>query len=469
MNEVARIGQPSPPSETLCNIEAEQQLLGAILLQNEVYEQVSSLILSEAFFDPVHQRIFDRCAMRITSAHLASPVTLKTDMADDDGLKALGGAGYLVRIAGVADLGNAQHYARLISELHCRRRLTEALQEAHQGLSAGGGSGEVAARLYGALQALPEAAGEEATVSMLRAMTEAVQVAGETYQGARSYLRTGIEALDDVLKGLGPGNVMLIGAATGMGKTSVALDIAANVAARGIGVAFVSLEMTRQELASRLASRSSRIPYTDVRDAESMSEADFRKWVEATPAVGNLPIRIIPKHVRDIAAIHAAVKRTKRELGDVPLGLVVIDYAQLVRGPGKDTYQQQTQVSIGIKALAGVLEVPVIALVQLNREIAGRDFKRPRLTDIKETGQYENDADQVVLCHREAYWLQKLGPKPDKNGQVSLQSQADWEVDMAKHRNVMDLIVAKNRHGREATCQIGFHAPTGRFWRLGQE
>jgi replicative DNA helicase len=176
-------------------------------------------------------------------------------------------------------------------------------------------------------------------------------------------------------------------------------------------------------------------------------------------------MRIIPKHIRDIAAGHAALRRVKREFGN-DLAAVFVDYAQLVRGQGKSRYEQMTDVSIGLKTIAGMLECPVIALVQLDRNIGERENRRPQLSDIKETGQFENDADQVVFCHREEYWLERAGPKPGRDGKISADARADWEADLAAARNLMEIIVRKNRHGRLATATAGFHAPTNRFWTL---
>lgn len=249
-------------------------------------------------------------------------------------------------------------------------------------------------------------------------------------------------------------------------NTSLALEVAANCAYRGDGVAFVSLEMTRQELATRMVSAKARVPYSDLRDPSAMEEGEFRKWIEATKGVGEAPMRIIPRHVRDIAGIHAAVKRAGLDFKEGKPSLVVVDYAQLVRGQGKGRYEQMTEVSIGLKQMAGMLEVPIIALCQLSRDIGKRDDKRPQLSDIKETGQFENDADQVVFCHREGYWLQRQGPKLGKNGEITDQARTEWQADIAAVQNVMELIVRKNRHGRLATAEVGFHDATNRFWDL---
>ncbi len=450
-------------------IEAEQQLLGAILLDNRVFDRVSDILKPEHFLDPFHASLFEMCGKRIVAGHLASPVSMGAVLASNEALAKLGGPKYLARLAGASVSGAAaRDYAELIIEQACRRALNEAAQEASKALEVGEGSGEVLARLYGALQALPEPSGSESTTSIAKAMMSAVDAAVQSYRGEVQYLCTGLSALDRVVKGLAPGNMMVIGGATSMGKTSLALEIAANVALKqDKGVAFVSLEMSEQELATRMASAIARVPYTDLREASAMEEDAFRKWVEASQQVGDARIRIIPKHVRDVAAIHAAVRRADRELKG--LDLVIVDYAQLVQAKGTSRYEQMTNVSIGLKLMAGMLGVPVIVLVQLGRDLQTRDEKRPQLSDIKESGQFENDADQVVFCHREAYYLERHGPKVNGKGEVTVEARADWEADLNRTRNVMELIVRKNRHGRLATAEVGFHAATNRFWDMGAE
>lgn len=467
MNQVRAL---RPQADFATEVAAEQQLLGAILADAATFDRVSDILQPEHFLDPVHARVFSICASRISKGHLASAAAMAGIMADDEALKPLGGPAYLIRLAGSAlSVSMARDYAMLMVEYACRRKLRGLTEEAAAGLSAGVDAAEVRSALQQGLYALPEAAGAESSVSMLKAMTAAVDQAAQAYQGETSFLKTGVTALDQVLKGLAPGDVMLLGGATSMGKTSLALEIAANVSMRRESpgkVGFWSLEMTPEQLATRLASAASSVPYAALRDAASMDENDFRKWVMASQKVGDAGLRIVPKHIRDLAAGHAALRRIKREFNG-RLDLAIIDYAQLVRGQGKSRFEQMTEVSIGIKALAGLLECPVIALVQLSRDIGFRDDKRPHLSDIKETGQFENDADQVVFCHREGYWLQRQGPKVGKDGSVSTEALADFEADVARNKNLLELIVRKNRHGGLATANVGFHEATNRFWALG--
>lgn len=452
-------------------IEAEQQLLGAILLHNDSFASVSDVMRPEYFFDPVHRRIWEICVARIPKGHIASPVSVAVVMDGDPGLAQLGGKGYLARMAGTSISPQfVRDYAKIIVEAAARRALAGAADDALAQLVQGDDCGEVKAKLIQCLSGLPETSGEESTYSILSAFTRAAEDAVSAYQGRSSYLKTGVAALDGIIKGLGPGDYMLLGGATSMGKTSLALEIAARVAMdQGKGVAFASLEMSKEQLATRMAAAVARVPYAALREPSDMSEDDFQSWIRAGQKISEAPLRIVPKHVRDIAGIHAAVTRAKRELGSAGLGLIIVDYAQLVRGGGKGRYEQMTDVSIGFKALAGMMGCPIIALVQLSRDIGFRDDKRPHLSDIKESGQFENDADQAVFCYREAYYLERQGPKANRDGQITDEARADWTADLQRCRNVMELLVRKNRHGSLGSVAVGFHDATNRFWNLSHQ
>ena len=450
------------------NIEAEQAVLGAILCNNALYHKVAGFLLPDHFFDPVHAKIFDLSGARIRKEHLASPVTMKNLLEDDEGLEALGGANYLIRLAGAAVGSSAIiDYAQIVVDVAIKRMLDAAMVAARDGM--GGSDLDVTiARLQAALHAIPLTSGGETSISLMKATTDAVSQAVEAYQGRKGMLKTGFRTLDAILKGLGPGDLMLLGGATSMGKTAAAIEMADKVSfSGGRSVAFWSLEMEPEQLSARMASSRSRVPYAALREAETMDEADFRRWTEAAREVSGGAMRIIPKRIRDIAAGHAAIKRASHEVGEgAPLSLIVVDYAQLIRGDGKTRIEQMSSIPTALKTMAGLLKVPVIALVQLDRNLGERDDPRPHLRDIKESGQFENDADQVVFCHREDYWLQRKGPKVGRDGTVSDGDRADYESDLLAAKNRMELIVRKNRHGKLATAEVGFHAPTNKFWDL---
>lgn len=448
------------------NIEAEQQLLGAILLDNSTYHQVADMLTPAHFYEPVHAEIYRLCGQRIAKDHLASPVTMASVMEGVAGLQDLGGKSYLVRLAGASiQRSEARHYAILIIEEAARRALAEGAQEALEGIGQGVGSEEAKLRLLTRMESLPEASGQESTVSATAALAKALQTAADALDGRTTFITTGIDALDRILRGLGPGDLMILGGMPSMGKTAAAAEIAKNIARGGRGVAVWSLEMEDDQVMGRIAASEARVPYAEFRSPSSQDV--LRKLAAAASDLRALPLRIIPKYIRDIHAGMAAARRARRELGD-NLGAIVVDYAQLVRAPGKSRYEQMTEVSIGLKTMGGLLGCPVIALCQLSREIARRDDKRPQMQDLKESGQFEQDADQIAFCHRPEYWLEREGPAPNAKGEVTMDARADWEAEMARWRNKMEFIVRKNRHGALGIVETGFHAPTNRFWSLDQ-
>lgn len=464
MSEIRQLRGADAPMDF--NIEAEQQVLGTVMIDPPKIDLIADILKAENFCDPLHGKIWRICVDRHLKSHLVSPVAMAAVLQDDPDLSQVGGGKYLIRMAGTAMPSGILDYARLVVEMSCRRALRQAGEDCLRSITAGADSPEIKAALLQALYGLPEVDGQETTVSMLKAVSKAAGEAVLAYQGQQNFLKTGVDALDKIIRGLGPTDYMLLGGATSMGKTSMALEIARNVAERGQGVTFVSLEMAQEELATRLVSAKSRIPYSDLRSAADMSEGDFRKWIEATSSVADLPIRIVPKNVRDVAGVHAATKKASLEFKDVPLKLLVVDYVQLLRAPGMNTTEQMRNVSVSVKALTSILGVPVIALCQLSREIGKRDDKRPQLSDIKESGQFENDADQVVFCHRPDYWLKREGPKPDARGRITVEAEADYAAEMQRSANKMQLIVRKNRHGPLGTAEVGFHDATNRFWPL---
>lgn len=468
MNAVSQVPAVTKVHAMPHNTEAEQQLLGAILSQNGLIDRVADVLRPEHFFDPLHGKIYQICQARIAANMIASPVTLRSILGTDEGLQQVGGAQYLVRMAGAAISSFAiREYAGIILDAAARRDLIRAQEDGVSKLRSGADVSVVQQDLIAALTALPEAQGAESSVSLLKAMTNALTQINEGYQGNVTFLKTGIDTLDAVLRGLGPSDYMLIGGATSMGKTALAVSIALNVARAGGKVGFWSLEMTEEQLAMRMASSVAGVPYSDLRDASTLSEAAFRRWAKAAESINKAPMRIVPKHVRDISAGEAALRRIKRELGGLDLAL--IDYSQLVRANGKTRYEMMTEVSIRSKALASALGCPLIGLVQLDRSIGERDDPRPGLADIKESGQFENDADQVVFCYREDYYLMRKGPRVSKDGSISTEATVDFEAKLAECRNKMQLLVRKNRHGRIADAEVGFNAATNRFWRIGDQ
>ena len=253
-------------------------------------------------------------------------------------------------------------------------------------------------------------------------------------------------------------------------NTSLALSIANRAADKGIGVAIASLEMTGQSLGFRALAEAANVPYASMLRG-TVEDDDFRKVIEGVPAIMQRPIEIIQPHVKDLHALFAAFRRIQIEMNraKTPLGLIVIDYLQLVRAPGKDRFQIVANVSQGLKAMAMQLGVPLIALSQLSRDVQGREDKRPRLTDLRESGQIEQDADFVLFTHREYYYLKREGAPKGKDGKVKDEARADYEALLKQHEKVMEVICAKQRMGTIGSRQIGFDETTNRIWSLHRQ
>jgi replicative DNA helicase len=463
MSEIHSLRQDVPHS-----IEAEQAILGAVMVNNLHFDLVGDLLQPDHFFDPLHGEIFRRIRGRITADLLASPVTM-APLLNDTPLDKVGGGAYLVRMCGAAPGPTSlRDYALTVLDCFTRRMLITAVEDAGAMARSGQPVTEAVAHIGHALMTMPQPKGSESSVSLAAAIMRAVDQINATYQGTVTFLKTGIPALDAILRGLGPGDFCLMGGATSMGKTATGVEIARHVAVeQNMRVAYWSREMSEEQLASRMTAGMARMPYASLRDASSLAEQDFRKFLEAAQKIGDKRLQIIPKSIVDITAGEAALRSVARKMDG--LDLLIVDYAQLIKAQGKSRYEQMTEVSTRLKDLAGMLKCPLIGMVQLDRNLIERDERRPHLSDVKETGQFENDCDQAVFCHREEYYLDRLGPRRDKSGKVTVETQLQFETDSKRWKNKMELIVRKNRHGGIGTAEVGFHAPTNRFWSLADE
>lgn len=453
------------------NIEAEQQLLGAVLTQNETYHRISDILTEEHFFDPVHARIFAACAKRIRASHMVDPVLLKIEFAEDDGLNQLGGPGYLARLAGASISPKfARDYAQIVIDAYQRRTLLDAIIDAQDKIRAGADLSEAQAAIEIAGSKVVAADTKKPTISMLGASVKAVEMAMRAYHGEAVGLKTGIKSFDDLTGGLFPEDFVVLAGAPSMGKTALAIALASAFGRQGHGSAFVSLEMGDYSVAQRMISAVCDVPYRSMRRGE-FSPDQGRSMVEAAQNhVGRWPVEIVQGHVRDIAGIYAAARRIQKGMeATVPGGLrcLIVDYLQLVRAPAKDRFQVVTEVSMGLKGIAKQMGIPVIALSQINaRSVSDRDDKRPKLSDLRESGQIEQDADLILFTHREHYWLERGGAPRGKNGQVGIEAQADHEAALSATKFQMDVILAKHRHDGIGEVKLGCNMATNRVWDL---
>ena len=442
-------------------IELEQQIIGAVLCNNDLFHQIGSIIEPAHFYDPVHERIWKLIRSRIVNDHIASPVTLMGDMDGDEGLKELGGAAYLVRMAGAAMSSFAiGEYALELVELSERRRISKVARGVVDHLSHGGTSGDALAALEAMAVAGSDSAAQKRSVSLLGAHTQALTAMHEAQTSGEVGLSSGLKALDDLLL-LKPQRSTIVAGSTSMGKSAMGVWLAYTAAKAGHGVAFVSLEMGDADLANRFNSIDSRVPYQAM--DRPLSETMFRKVVEAAKAQEALPIQIMSDKVRDVGAIISECRRLQKTWtpnGSFKgLGLLVVDYIQLIRGRGT-SFEVLTEASRAMKSIAKMLDIPVIALAQISRDMSKRDSKVPHLSDLRGSGDLENDADNVVFCYRPSYYLERALQDPPKD----ISERADLEAALAQCRGTMDLIVAKQRMGPIGQCRVGVDLGTNRFW-----
>jgi replicative DNA helicase len=463
------------------NIEAEQQLLGVILTNNEVYDRIASLVRAEHFFDPVHARIFEIAAARIQKNALASPVTLKAFLEDDPGLKELGGPAYLARLAGAAiSAFAARDYAQMIYDLAVRRELIGLGRDISARAAKVEVSSEPREQIIEAEQRLyklgEQGVAERGFQSFLKAVTDAVNVANAAYQrdGGLAGISTGLVDLDKKLGGLHPSDLLILAGRPSMGKTSLATNIAFNVAkahkrgrlpdgsegsVEGGVVGFFSLEMSAEQLAARILSEASEVPSEQIRRGD-MTEAEFRRFVEAAKALESCPLYIDDTPALPISQVAARARRLKRTHG---LDVLMVDYLQLLKGSSRagegSRVQEVSEITQGLKAIAKELNIPVIALSQLSRAVESRDDKRPQLSDLRESGSIEQDADVVMFVFREEYYRER-----EKPGDHDLEAMAKWQQIMEQVHGKAEVIIGKQRHGPIGTVELSFE---GRFTRFG--
>ena len=487
MNEIAPIRQEPPGSEEGTalpqNIEAEQQLLGAILTNNDVYDRIASIVTPDHFYDPVHARIFEVAAARIQKNALASPVTLKAFLEEDPGLAELGGPAYLVRLAGAAiSAFAARDYAQMIYDLAIRRELMALGQEISERAGRVDVESDPKDQIVEAEQKLyklgEEGKSESGFQSFLKAVTDAVNVANAAYQrdGGLAGVSTGLIDLDKKLGGLHRSDLLILAGRPSMGKTSLATNIAFNIAKAyrrgkltdgsegaidGGVVGFFSLEMSAEQLAARILSEASEVPSEQIRRGE-MTETEFRRFVEAGRTLEACPLYIDDTPALPISQLAARARRLKRTHG---LDALIVDYLQLVRpATAKDSrVNEVSEITQGLKAIAKELDIPVVALSQLSRQVESREDKRPQLSDLRESGSIEQDADVVMFVFREEYYAEREKPSEDK-----LDAMAEWQERMDRLHGKAEVIIGKQRHGPIGSVELSFEGQFTRFGNLAK-
>ena len=463
------------------SIEAEQQLLGGLLNNNDLYYSLEDKVDPEHFYDPVHSRIFEIISTRIKDGKLASAVTVNTFLTEDEGLKELGGSSYLAQLmAGSVASSAIKDYSKLVYDLAIRRELIILGQEISSRAQSIKVDEQPEEQIILAEQNLykigDSGKSETGFKSFLKALGEAVQVANAAHHrdGNLAGISTGFIDLDKKMGGLHSSDLIILAGRPSMGKTSLATNIAYNIAksfkkndnadgtsetVNGGIVGFYSLEMSAEQLAARILSETAEIPSEQIRRGD-MTESEFRRFVEAAKSIESSPLFIDDTPALTIAQLASRARRLKRTHG---LDALIIDYLQLVRaGSSKDNRVNEiSEITQGLKAIAKELNIPVIALSQLSRQVENRDDKRPQLADLRESGSIEQDADVVLFVYREEYYKER-----EKPSDHDLEKMAIWQEEMDRLHGRAELILGKQRHGPIGTVELSFEGKYTRFGNL---
>ena len=475
----------SPPQ----NSEAEQALLGAILVNNEAYRRVAEFLEPEHFFEPVHQRIYAAIRTVIERAQIANPVTLKNLFDQDGALAEVGGSQYLARLAAsVVTIINAADYGRTLYDLHLRRQLIGIGEDVVNDAYAYDLEREAKAQIEAAEKKLFDLATQgqydnTGFQSFQTALTAAIGMAEAAFQkGGRTIgVATGFADLDKTLGGLHPSDLIVLAGRPSMGKTALATNLAFNAArayragtaadGRAIAedggiVGFFSLEMSAEQLATRVLSEQSGVSSDRIRRGE-VSNADFDSFVQASLSLSQVPLYIDDTPALSITGLRTRARRLQRSHG---LGLIVIDYLQLLRGSGtgggnENRVQEVSEITRGLKALAKELNVPVLALSQLSRQVESREDKRPMLSDLRESGSIEQDSDVVIFIYREEYYLSRTQPtqRPEEASDKFNERYERWHKRLGEVHDTAELLIAKQRHGPINNITLRFDSHTTKF------
>jgi replicative DNA helicase len=461
------------------NLEAEQALLGVLLYDNSVFERLTDSLDARHFFEPFHGRLFAAIANYIRRNHLAEPLTLAELFSRDPAFEDLGGVRYLADLLDHAPpAAKAPDYARVICDLAVRRDLIRIGGEIAASAQAPDPDATARDQIESAEQQLYALAENGASPTgfkeFSRSLTDAIEMAKEAFarDGGLSGLATGLTDLDQLLGGLHKSDLIILAARPGMGKSSLAANIAFNVARKyawepqpdggrktisGGVVAFFALEMSAEQMAMRLLGEVSGVPSDKIRKGE-ISAAEFGRISEAAAEIQEAPLYIDDTGAISISKLVARARRLQRTVG---LDLIVIDYVQLITaGPGarpENRVQEVSQITQALKSLAKELRVPVIAAAQLSRQVESRPDKKPLLSDLRESGSIEQDADVVMFIFREAYYLTNSQPRE------GTAEHLEWQDKLDPIRNLAEVIVAKQRHGPTGTIKLHFNAELTKF------
>ena len=449
------------------NIEAEQSVIGTILVSNEIFDEINTIISSKNFYDPMHQKIFEAIESLIYKGMLANPITLKNyfENEKDD----LNVPDYLVKVTKFSTSSRqAIEYSRIIYDMFVRRELIKISEGTIDSAKlkdlniSGKNIIENSEKLL--FDLAEKGSFNSSLVKFDEALKFTIEMATNAYKNEEGIVGvpTGLTDIDDRLGGLHKSDLIIIAGRPSMGKTALATNIAFNAASKlqesgkKSTVAFFSLEMSSEQLSTRILAEQSRIKSNDIRRGK-ISEEQFDKFIETSKNISELPLYIDETPAISIAAVSNRARRIKRLFG---LEMIVVDYIQLMRGPvnsANNRVQEISEITQGLKAIAKELSVPVLALSQLSRAVEQRDDHKPLLSDLRESGSIEQDADVVMFVYRAAYYLERKEP------QAATVEHAEWQSKMSEIAHLAQIIIAKQRHGPTGNVDLEFEAMFTKF------
>ena len=451
------------------NVEAEQTILGSILANNEIFDEITDQLDENYFFDPIHQKIYKIISNLISKGLLANPVTIKNFFNSKDELIEIGGIDYLIKLTKVSTTKNQiKYYSQLLSDLYIRRQLIniseETLEESKNKDLEISGTNILENTERKLFEIAERGEFRRSFVTFRDALKETIDMATAAYKNDQGIVGvpSGLSDLDDRLGGLHKQDLLIIAGRPSMGKTALATNIAFNASLNikkkdlKTSVAFFSLEMSSEQLSTRILAEQSRIKSNDIRRGK-INQDDFERFIEASKNLETLPLHIDDTPAITISALSNRARRLKRKEG---LDLIVIDYIQLMKSSGyrnEGRVLEIAEITQGLKALAKELDVPVLALSQLSRQVEQREDKKPQLSDLRESGSIEQDADVVMFVFREQYYLEKQEPKPGTAEHV------EWQERMSQIHNEAEIIIGKQRHGPTGVIKLEFESAFTKF------
>ena len=451
------------------NIEAEQTILGSILANNEIFDEITDQLDENYFFDPIHQKIYKIISNLISKGLLANPVTIKNFFNSKEELIEIGGIDYLIKLTKVSTTKNQiKYYSQLLSDLYIRRQLIniseETLEESKNKDLEISGTNILENTERKLFEIAERGEFQRSFVTFKDALKETIDMATAAYKNDQGIVGvpSGLTDLDDRLGGLHKQDLIIIAGRPSMGKTALATNIAFNASLNikknnlKTSVAFFSLEMSSEQLSTRILAEQSRIKSNDIRRGK-INQDDFERFIEASKNLEMLPLHIDDTPAITISALSNRARRLKRKEG---LDLIVIDYIQLMKSSGyrnEGRVLEIAEITQGLKTLAKELDVPVLALSQLSRQVEQREDKKPQLSDLRESGSIEQDADVVMFVFREQYYLEKQEPKPGTAEHV------EWQEKMSQIHNQAEIIIGKQRHGPTGVIKLEFESAFTKF------